>query len=115
MTKKKTTVLSFLDQLRKSLNEVDGSFQSLTGSSLKQIFTGAIKDVAEDAHEKASMPVDNYLTLGVTPSTPPDQIKKVYKALIKVYHEAGLSPSGIKMREINNAYEAICKERGWPK
>lgn len=113
--KKKTTILSFVDQLRKSAKDVDSSFQAFTGSSLKQFFTGALKDVADDAHEKASRPIDNYAILGVTPTDPPEQIKKVYKALIKVYHEAGLSPNGIKMREINNAYESICRERGWSK
>lgn len=113
--KKKTTLSSFLKEVKKIVREVDGSVQTLTGSSLNQYLAGALKDVADDAHNKANRPVDNYSLLGVNPNVKPEDLKKVYLALVKIYHESGLSPSPTRMRDINNAYESICKERGWPK
>lgn len=113
--KKKSTIASWIEEGKKVLRELDGSVQALTGSSLKHHFTGALKDFSDSAHEKTSQPADNYAALGVTPTTPPEKIKKVYLGLVKLYHESGEAPNDIRMRDINSAYEAICRERGWSK
>lgn len=53
---------------------------------------------------------DPYKVLGVTPDTPPDEIKKVYRRLAKQYHP-DLHPDdpecARKMNEINSAYDQI--------
>lgn len=111
----KQKLSTFLREVKKVVREVDGSVQTLTGSSLKQYLNGAIKEFTEDTLQKQPERPDNYAVLGVTPVTPPEKVKQVYLALVKVYHEAGLSPNDLRMKDINSAYEAICKERGWPK
>ncbi|MCD7829488.1 MAG: J domain-containing protein [Clostridiales bacterium] len=53
---------------------------------------------------------DPYKVLGVTPDTPPDEIKKAYRKLAKKYHP-DLHPNdpecARKMNEINAAYDQI--------
>ncbi|MCD8051198.1 MAG: J domain-containing protein [Clostridiales bacterium] len=53
---------------------------------------------------------DPYKVLGVTPDTPPDEIKKAYRKLAKQYHP-DLHPNdpecAKKMNEINAAYDQI--------
>lgn len=53
---------------------------------------------------------DPYKVLGVTPDTPPDEIKKAYRKLAKQYHP-DLHPNdpecARKMNEINSAYDQI--------
>lgn len=53
---------------------------------------------------------DPYKVLGVTPDTPPDEIKKAYRRLAKQYHP-DLHPDdpecARKMNEINSAYDQI--------
>ena len=60
-----------------------------------------------------------YEELGVTRGASADEIKKAYRKLAKKYHPDRLSSLGEdaqkaakeKFQEINNAYEAIKKER----
>jgi molecular chaperone DnaJ len=53
---------------------------------------------------------DPYKVLGVTPDTPPDEIKKAYRRLAKQYHpdlHPGDAECARKMNEINSAYDQI--------
>ncbi|MCD8007461.1 MAG: DnaJ domain-containing protein, partial [Clostridiales bacterium] len=53
---------------------------------------------------------DPYKVLGVTPDTPPDEIKKAYRKLAKQYHP-DLHPNAPecarKMNEIHAAYDQL--------
>jgi molecular chaperone DnaJ len=53
---------------------------------------------------------DPYKVLGVTPDTPPDEIKKAYRRLAKQYHpdlHPGDEECARRMNEINAAYDQI--------
>jgi molecular chaperone DnaJ len=53
---------------------------------------------------------DPYKVLGVTPDTPPDEIKKAYRRLAKQYHpdlHPGDAECARRMNEINSAYDQI--------
>ena len=57
---------------------------------------------------------DPYRVLGVSPSASEDEIKKAYRALAKKYHpdvNAGASDAEARMKEINEAYSTIMKQR----
>jgi len=60
---------------------------------------------------------DPYKILGVSPSATDDEIKSAYRELAKKYHPDNYSGSpiadlaGEKMKEINEAYDAIVAER----
>lgn len=117
MAKKKGTPLnSFLKEIRSIIREVDGGLVELTGKPLKEYLAGIAKDMGDDVYTKVTTgKADPYRVLAVTPTTPPEVIKQVYKGLVKLYHEAGASPNPERMRDINSAYDQICRERGWPK
>ena len=60
---------------------------------------------------------DPYKVLGVSPTATDEQVKEAYRALAKKYHPDQYSGSpiadlaGEKMKEINEAYDAIVDER----
>ncbi len=57
---------------------------------------------------------DPYRVLGVSPSASEDEIKKAYRALAKKYHpdvNSGASDAEARMKEINEAYSTIIKQR----
>lgn len=60
---------------------------------------------------------DPYKTLGVSPSASDEEVKHAYRALAKKYHPDNYTDSpladiaGEKMKEINQAYDAIQKMR----
>lgn len=57
---------------------------------------------------------DPYRTLGVSPSASDEEVKKAYRALAKKYHpDVNASDSGAeaRMKEINEAYSTIMKQR----
>ncbi|MBO4500939.1 MAG: DnaJ domain-containing protein [Clostridia bacterium] len=60
---------------------------------------------------------DPYKVLGVSPSASDEEIKKAYRALAKKYHPDNYIDNPLsdlaaeKMKEINEAYDAITKER----
>lgn len=58
--------------------------------------------------------LDPYSVLGISPSASEDEIKKAYRALAKKYHPDVNNGSPVaeqKMKEVNEAYSAIMKQR----
>lgn len=56
-----------------------------------------------------------FRTLGLDPGADHEQVKHTYLYLMKKYHPDGTSPDGKRAKEINGAYEQICREKGWPR
>ncbi|MEG2003852.1 MAG: DnaJ domain-containing protein, partial [Clostridia bacterium] len=60
---------------------------------------------------------DPYKVLGLSPTATDEQIKKAYRALVKKYHPDAYTDNPLKelaaekMKEINEAYESITKQR----
>lgn len=60
---------------------------------------------------------DPYKTLGISPNATDDEIKKAYRSLAKKYHPDNYANSPLadvaseKMKEVNEAYDRIQKER----
>ena len=61
--------------------------------------------------------MDPYKVLGVTPQTSDDDVKRAYRELARKYHPDNYVNNPLadlaqeKMKEINEAYDAITKER----
>lgn len=56
--------------------------------------------------------LDAYKTLNVPRGASLDQIKRVYYALVQIYHEARDTHDPEKLKRINAAYTQICRELG---
>lgn len=60
---------------------------------------------------------DPYAVLGVSPSASDDQVKQAYRELVKKYHPDNYANNPLadlaeaKMKEVNEAYDAIVKQR----
>ena len=60
---------------------------------------------------------DPYKVLGVSPSASDDEVKKAYREMAKKYHpdQYANTPlaelAGEKMKEVNEAYDTIVKQR----
>ena len=63
---------------------------------------------------------DPYSILGVSPNASPDEVKKAYRELARKYHPDNYQNNPLadlaeeKMKEINEAYDAITKGRSAP-
>lgn len=117
--RRKSPKMSLNSLLRAFIREVDGSLVEVTGKPLKQYVAELIQQINDGNYERIAPrqtePPDPYAILGVTRGTPRPVVKQVYLAMAKLYHEAGAAPNPDKMRDVNNAYQEICRERGWPK
>ena len=90
-----------------------------------QLVVGAL-GIAPEEHDRIrsrysqAMRQDHLVTLGLTPSASNGEIKKAYRQLASQYHPDKVSHLGPelvqfsenKFREINEAYEALKKEKG---
>jgi hypothetical protein len=71
------------------------------------------KETAERIRNRRLHP---YQVLGLDASAEEWQVKQTYRMFAKRYHpDAGEGADAEKMKIINAAYAAICKERGWAK
>jgi len=56
---------------------------------------------------------DNYKTLHLLPSAPEEVVKAAYKALMRLGHSDKTNGSDERAKALNEARDAIYKERGW--
>lgn len=71
------------------------------------------------SYSKKNKSFDNYKILGVTPNSSEKEIKQAFRQKAKIFHpdkfanksEAEKQNAKEKFQKINNAYEAICKEK----
>jgi len=118
------TLIVLLDEI---LKQLEGSKQWLQSKEWSK-FPSVVKSIKEDLEllynssinyqEPTSPPIDEvptddpYGILGVNPQMTDEEIKKVYLALIKIYHEGtGMVKDENKWKEINSAYQRISEKR----
>lgn len=116
MAKRKSKTLnSLLKEIKGVIKEVDGSVVQLTGKPLREYLGNLIKDMGDDVAQVPPGKPDPYMVLGVNRGASKELTKQVYLALVKLYHESGAAPNPVRIRDINSAYDQICKEKGWSK
>lgn len=54
-----------------------------------------------------------YEIFGLSPSSPQEAFKKRYQELMKVFHPDSGSTNDVMAKKVNNAWEAIRREKGW--
>lgn len=110
----------------KTLRNVDDICKITTGRRLNEILATAIDAFGEDILNKVASASETeniediarrmpYAVLGVNPSAPDFIVKAAYKQYMKECHPDTDKSDEDKAKKINNAYDAICKERGIPK
>lgn len=115
---RKTKLSEAVREGRKVLEEADKMLQQLTGKSTREYVRELIRGTVEDLHRQVveeRPKVDPYQALGVSRDADQESVRAVYRLLVKIFHEGGSAPNSGKMKEVNLAYEAIRKERHWPK
>ena len=104
-------------------SEVGRTLASTLNDVLRQaLHLPSLEQVPEHLREQAQKAADKirkdrgesspYAILGVDPSLGIEDIKLVYRALIRKYHPDGKSPDAKKAARINAAYDEIWRLRG---
>ena len=71
---------------------------------------------ASENFQRVATTFTAFKVLGVDPNADdPQSVKAMYLHLQRRFHPDGATPDLAKSKAINEAYEAICKEKGWPK
>lgn len=101
-------------RLSSILKELDEISRTLTGRDIpswtKQVWEELRR--AKPAEELRETEVDNsYVTLGLDPSCIPSDIVSRYRTLAKKYHPDGTEPDVQKFKQIQEAYEELCRQR----
>lgn len=118
-------VMQMLIQLLFQISMADGKFHPAEERFIKDVAGVFGLSQVEFDQIKAMFIKGNgsvYQVLGVNKSSGDEEIKSAYRKLVIQYHPDKLIAKGMpedfiknanqKMAEINNAYDAICKERG---
>jgi hypothetical protein len=116
MTKKASAIL-------RALRTVDDVCKLTTGKRLNAVIASAVDLFGQDALNKSAAEQDPaeiarklpYIILGINPDCPDFIVRAAYKQYMKEFHTDINKTDGEKAKQINNAYETICKERGIPK
>jgi len=111
--------------LLKALRTADDVCKIATGRRLNEVIARGLELFGEDIiHRVAMQPprdpeeiarIMPYMVLGVNPDAPSAVVKAAWKAQLKDCHPDTSTPDADKAARINNAYDAVCKERGVPK
>ncbi len=119
-------VAQMMIQLLFRISMADGHFHPAEEQFIRQV--SSVLGISQMEYDQImAIYVKNndgaYRILGVTPQATDDEIKKSYRKLVVEYHPDKLMAKGIpedfikianeKMAEINNAYNALRKERGF--
>lgn len=110
------------DDLLNTLRTVDDVAKLVTGKNLSEIVGRAIELFGEDALKKVTaLPAESpedltrqmpYIVLGISSEAPDFLVKAAWKAQLKEFHPDTHPGDTEKAAHINNAYDAICQERG---
>ena len=112
-------------QVKRALRNTDDILYILTGKRLKHVAGRVVNTFGEDLAKKVTfffagpeeeeLPPDSpYFILGVHPDAMDIVVKGAYRALARKYHpdvNPGDKSAEERFKQINNAYDAIMKER----
>jgi len=112
---------SYIKDLRQWVSVVNGAVKEATGKPVSIHASEFLHNVATSLRDRAEgrkpTPAVHapYQVLGVKQEDDQEKVKKVYLALVKLYHEAGPMANEDKWKEVNVAYSMICEQKGWDK
>ena len=117
--KRKTELQDAFDAIAGLRDLVDETFERLTGKRIAtwlkefQQQPRELPPGGETTSNEPGMRLDDaYAVLGLTPNAPPEQVKKHYRNLAKVFHSDKGAMNDEAMKLLNRAYEQIQKHRG---
>ena len=116
--KRKTEIQDAFDTIAGFRDLVDETFEKITGKPLAgwfQEFLQRPRELPPEGETTSNEPsmrlADAYAVLGLTPNAPPEQVKKHYRNLAKVFHSDKGAMNDEAMKLLNRAYEVIQKHR----
>jgi len=115
--KKKTEIQGAFDAIAGFRDLVDETFEKLTGKPIAawlKEFQQQPRELPQGEqaapHQEPAMPLaDAYAILGLKPNAPPEQVKKHYRNLAKVFHSDKGAMNDEAMKLLNRAHERITK------
>ncbi|MBA7557142.1 hypothetical protein ES705_49878 [subsurface metagenome] len=117
--KRKTELQDAFDAIAGFRDLVNETFEKLTGKSIAawlREFQQPPRELPPEGETTSNEPsmrlADAYAVLGLTPNAPPEQVKKHYRNLAKVFHSDKGAMNDEAMKLLNRAYEAIQRQRG---
>ena len=117
--KRKTALQDAFDAIAGFRDLVDETFEKLTGKPIAAWLRECESRPRElppggetTSNEPSMRLADAYAVLGLTPNAPPEQVKKHYRNLAKVFHSDMGAMNDEAMKLINRAYERIKCEKG---
>ena len=117
--KRKTELQDAFDAIAGFRDLVDETFEKLTGKPIAawlKEFQHRPRELPPEGETTSNEPgmrlADAYAVLGLTPNAPPEQVKKHYRNLAKVFHSDKGAMNDEAMKLLNRAYDAIQKHRG---
>ena len=117
--KRKTELQAAFDAIAGFRDLVNETFEKLTGRSIAswlREFQQPPRELPPEGETTSNEPsmrlADAYAVLGLTPNAPPEQVKKHYRNLAKVFHSDKGAMNDEAMKLLNRAYEAIQRHRG---
>ena len=112
--KRKTEIQNAFDAIAGFRDLVDETFEKLTGKSIAAWLSefgsrpSELPPEGETTLNESSMRLaDAYAVLGLTPNAPPEQVKKHYRNLAKVFHSDKGAMNDEAMKLLNRAYGRI--------
>lgn len=106
-----------------ALKTADDICRLTTGRRLNQVIASAVELFGQEVIDKAPPAADPeefartlpYIVLGINSDAPDFLVKAAWKAQRKECNSDAGGAETEKAARINNAYDAICQERGIPK
>jgi len=112
------------ERVRKAQREMTDATNAMMSEWLNRVLRGIIDDPVMSQlwsamkmgnRAKPQIVIDPYRVLGIEKTATDDQVKKRYRELARYFHPdtAAVRGTGFFFLQVQAAYEAICKERGW--
>ena len=117
--KGKTALQDAFDAIAGFRDLVDETFVKLTGKPISawlREYESRPRELPGEKQPPPSQPsmalADAYAVLGLTPNAPPEQVKKHYRNLARVFHSDMGAMNDEAMKLLNRAYDRIKREKG---
>ncbi|MBA7650024.1 hypothetical protein ES703_57825 [subsurface metagenome] len=117
--KGKTALQDAFDAIAGFRDLVDETFVKLTGKPISawlREYESRPRELPGEKQPAPSQPsmalADAYAVLGLTPNAPPEQVKKHYRNLARLFHSDMGAMNDEAMKLLNRAYDRIKREKG---